>query len=169
MAPQDREEEQEQGFVVSDKRLFTSEGERRAGSDRPEPESTSPPRQEGPPERHPDPPPGPEPSPEMSEAPPMGEPPAAQETRSADTVPEIDFATYVVMLANSVMMLLGQVPDPATQQRHLDLPQAKHTIDILLMLREKTQGNLTSEEAQLLEDVMPQLQMAYVSVSQQVG
>jgi hypothetical protein len=71
------------------------------------------------------------------------------------------------MLANTVMMLLGQMPDPATQQRHLDLPQAKHTIDILMMLRDKTRGNLTAEEAKLLEDVMPQLQMAYVSVSRQ--
>jgi hypothetical protein len=79
----------------------------------------------------------------------------------------IDFSTYVVMLANTVMMLLGQVPDPSTQQRYLDLPQAKHTIDILMMLRDKTQGNLTAEEAKLLEDVMPQLQMAYVSVSRQ--
>jgi hypothetical protein len=59
------------------------------------------------------------------------------------------------------------MPDPATQQRHLDLPQAKHTIDILMMLRDKTRGNLTAEEAKLLEDVMPQLQMAYVSVSRQ--
>jgi hypothetical protein len=65
------------------------------------------------------------------------------------------------------MMLLGQMLDPATQQRHLDLPQAKHTIDILMMLRDKTRGNLTAEEAKLLEDVMPQLQMAYVSVSRQ--
>jgi len=73
------------------------------------------------------------------------------------------------MLANTVMMLLGQMPDPATQQRYLDLPQAKHTIDILMMLRDKTRGNLTAEETKLLEDVMPQLQMAYVSVSRQAN
>lgn len=84
-------------------------------------------------------------------------------------VPPADFSTYVIMLANTVMMMLGQVPDPVTQQRHLDLTQAKHTIDILMMLKEKTQGNLNAEEEKLLEDVMPQLQMAYVQISRQAG
>lgn len=83
--------------------------------------------------------------------------------------PPTDFSTYVIMLANTVMMLLGQVPDPVTQQRRLDLGQAKHTIDILRMLKAKTQGNLDAEEMQLLEDVLPQLQMAYVSISRQAG
>jgi hypothetical protein len=82
-------------------------------------------------------------------------------------MPPADFATYVVMLANTIMMLLGQVPDPVTQQRRLDLGQAKHTIDILMMLQQKTQGNLTSEEERLLNEVLPQLQMAYVSMSRQ--
>lgn len=163
MAPQDREEEQrEQGFVVSDKRLFTKDGERRETEDRtattnqPEAERTPPPQASATP---PEPPPAPPPA----ERPAVAEPPPQQEELT------IDFSTYVVMLANTVMMLLGQVPDPATQQRYLDLPQAKHTIDILMMLRDKTRGNLTAEEAKLLEDVMPQLQMAYVSVSRQAN
>jgi Domain of unknown function (DUF1844) len=157
MAPQEREEEQrEQGFVVSDKRLFTKDGERRETEDRtatpnrPEAERTAPPQASAPPPK-----------------PPPADRPAASEPRSRQGELAIDFSTYVVMLANTVMMLLGQMPDPATQQRHLDLPQAKHTIDILIMLRDKTRGNLTAEEAKLLEDVMPQLQMAYVSVSRQ--
>ena len=156
MAPQEREEEQrEQGFVVSDKRLFTKDGERRetedrtATANRPAAERTPPP---------PTPPPADRPSPSEPR-------PRQGELRQGELT--IDFSTYVVMLANTVMMLLGQMPDPATQQRHLDLPQAKHTIDILMMLRAKTRGNLTAEEAKLLEDVMPQLQMAYVSVSRQ--
>jgi hypothetical protein len=86
-----------------------------------------------------------------------------------DEVPPADFSTYVIMLANTVMMLLGQVPDPITQQRRLDLTQAKHTIDILMMLKGKTQGNLDAEEIKLLEDVLPQLQMAYVSIRRQAG
>jgi hypothetical protein len=161
MAPQEREEEYpEQGFVVSDKRLFTKDGERRETerqpetANRPEAERTPPPQASAPP---PEPPPVPPPA----ERPSASEPPPRQEELA------IDFSTYVIMLANTVMMLLGQVPDPATQQRHLDLPQAKYTIDILMMLHDKTRGNLTAEEAKLLEDVMPQLQMAYVSVSRQ--
>ncbi len=156
MAPQDREEEQqEQGFTVSDKRLFTKEGARREDSVRPEPtrpEPPPPPPRSAEPSMQPEPPPGAE----------MGMPPEGD-------VPPADFSTYVIMLANTVMMLLGQVPDPVTQQRRLDLTQAKHTVDILMMLKEKTQGNLNAEEEKLLEDVLPQLQMAYVSVSQQAG
>ena len=67
------------------------------------------------------------------------------------------------------MMFLGQIPDPATQQPRRDLLQAKHTIDILIMLRDKTQGNQIAEEEQLLQELLPQLQMAYVSVSKQAG
>jgi len=163
MAPQDREEEQrEQGFVVSDKRLFTKDGERRetedrtAAANRPAAERTPPPRASATP-------------PESPPAPPPADRPSASEPQPRPEELAIDFSTYVVMLANTVMMLLGQMPDPATQQRYLDLPQAKHTIDILMMLRDKTRGNLTAEEAKLLEDVMPQLQMAYVSVSRQAN
>lgn len=155
MAPQDREDEQqEQGFTVSDKRLFTREGARREGSERPAPSPPPPPpppraaepaRQRGP-----------------ERAPSAGRPPQGD-------IPPADFSTYVIMLANTVMMLLGQVPDPVTQQRRLDIGQAKHTIDILAMLKEKTQGNLNTEEETLLADVLPQLQMAYVSIRRQAG
>ena len=162
MAPQDREEEQqEQSFIVSDKRLFTKDGARREGDPRPEPlrpaapppsRAAEPPRQAAPEAPH-----GAGPDPSMAGMPPESD------------VPPADFSTYVIMLANTVMMMLGQVPDPVTQQRRLDLVQAKHTIDILMMLSEKTKGNLNAEEQKLLEDVMPQLQMAYVQISRQVG
>lgn len=152
MAPQEREEEHaEHGFTVSDKRLFTREGQRRETEARPAPPraAEAPPAREAPPVR--------EAPPSFDDAPRQGQ----------GEMPPADFATYVVMLANTIMMLLGQVPDPVTQQRRLDLAQAKHTIDILMMLQQKTQGNLTAEEAHLLEEVLPQLQMAYVSVSRQ--
>jgi hypothetical protein len=155
MAPQDREEEQQgTGFTVSDKRLFTKEGARREGSERPEP-----------------PPPPPPPPPPRSARPSMqeGQPPPGAARPPEGVVPPADFSTYVIMLANTVMMLLGQVPDPVTQQRRLDLTQAKHTVDILMMLQEKTQGNLNAEEETLLADVLPQLQMAYVSIRRQAG
>jgi hypothetical protein len=84
-------------------------------------------------------------------------------------VPAVDFSTLVNMLVTNVAMFLGQLPDPVTQQRRRDLQQAKHTIDLLIMLREKTRGNLTAEEAQLMQELLPQLQMAYVTASRQVG
>jgi hypothetical protein len=155
MAPERSEEEQsEKGFTVSDKRMFTKEGQRKTSAepgDTP-PASTPPPRREAPrreESRRPR-------ETSAGEAPPHDLPPA-------------DFSTYVSMLAHSVMICLGQIPDPMSQQRHRDLPQARHTIDILLMLREKTQGNLTAEEAQLMQELLPQLQMAYVATSRQGG
>jgi hypothetical protein len=152
MAPQKPEEEQaEKGFTISDKRLFTREGRRRVAAEHTETQRTPSPTPEAPRVEEP-----PRPRPTTEGAPSRDMPPA-------------DFSTFVAMLANNVMVFLGQVPDPASKQRRRDLPQAKHTIDILIMLREKTRGNLTTEEARLLEELLPQLQMAYVSASRQVG
>jgi hypothetical protein len=155
MAPQRPEEEQgEKGFTVSDKRLFTREGQRKTSAEPAEPPRASapPPRQEAP----------------RREEPRRPRDASAGEAQPHD-LPPADFATYVSMLAHSVMICLGQIPDPMSQQRRRDLPQARHTIDILLMLREKTQGNLTAEEAQLVQELLPQLQMAYVAASRQGG
>jgi len=167
MAPQTPEEEQsERGFTVADKRLFNKSGERRPTAEQPAvpPPHTPPPRPEA--RRTSAPPPRPgatqtprtstPPRPGAAEAPPRGMPPA-------------DFSTFVAMLVNNVMMFLGQIPDPVSRQPRRDLPQAKHTIDILIMLRDKTQGNLTAEEDQLMKELLPQLQMAYVSASRQAG
>jgi hypothetical protein len=155
MASQRPEEEQtEQGFTVSDKRSFTKTGQRRPSTDQtetPRPSAPPPPRRE---------------APQAEEA--RHSRPATGDTPPHE-LPPVDFSTFVAMLANNVMLLLGQLPDPMTQQRHRDLPQAKHTIDILLMLREKTEGNLTAEEEQLMRELLPQLQMAFVSVSRQGG
>jgi hypothetical protein len=152
MAPQEREEEQTQGFTVSDKRLFTKEGQRRAAENRdeaPRANTPPPPRQEAP----------------RQQAPPRPQPSGARPPQQE--MPAADFSNFVAMLAHNVMMFLGH-PDPVTQQRHRDLAQAKHTIDMLIMLREKTKGNLSTEEQQLLEEILSQLQMAYVTVSRQV-
>lgn len=155
MTPQEREEEQStQGFTVSDKRLFTKEGQRRADENRGEtPRASTPP-------------PPPRPEAPRQQAPPRPQPSGARPPRQE--MPPADFSNFVAMLAHNVMMFLGH-PDPVTQQRHRDLTQAKHTIDILIMLREKTKGNLSTEEHQLLEEILSQLQMAYVTVSRQGG
>jgi Domain of unknown function (DUF1844) len=153
MVEQREEENGEKSFTVSDKRLFTREGARRA----PQHPTETPPPSAPPPKR---------------EAPRAEEPrrPRAEAAPGAPhEPPPADFSTLVTMLVNTVMMSLGQFPDPMTQQRRRDLGQAKHTIDILLMLRDKTRGNLTADEARLLQELLPQLQMAYVTASRQVG
>ena len=157
MAAERHEEEQtEKGFIISDKRLFTKEGARRPA----EPES---PRAA---------PAAPPPPPPRREAPRAEEPPRQRPepgTGPRRDLPPADLATLVNMLATNAMVFLGQIPAPGSQQYMRNLPQAQHMVDLLMVLREKTRGNLTPEEEQMLQELLPQLQMAYVSVSRQAG
>jgi hypothetical protein len=59
-------------------------------------------------------------------------------------------------------MRLGQVPDPVTGQPQRDLEQARFAIDLLGVLRQKTEGNRTPQESSMLEEILATLQMAYV-------
>jgi hypothetical protein len=77
-------------------------------------------------------------------------------------VPEIDFGTFVMSLASSALVHLGEVQHPESGAQGADLPLAKQTIDILGMLRDKTRGNLTKEEGELLEGLLLDLRMKYV-------
>ena len=155
MASERPEEEQaEKAFSISDKRLFTKEGARRDPDSPREPPAAPPPP---PPRRE---------APRAEEPQPQRPEPGAGPRRD---LPPADFTTLVNMLVTNAMVFLGQMPAPGSQQYLRNLPQAQHMIDLLMVLREKTQGNLTREEEQMLQDLLPQLQMAYVSVSRQVG
>ncbi len=57
---------------------------------------------------------------------------------------------------------LGELPEPQTGEVSRDLEQARHTIDILDMLQEKTRGNLTDQEARLLQGLCSELKMKFV-------
>jgi hypothetical protein len=78
------------------------------------------------------------------------------------TMPEIDFGMFVMSLASSVLVHLGEIEHPDSRAREANLPLAKQTVDILGMLREKTRGNLTQEESQLLDNLLYDLRMKYV-------
>src|SRR5262245_33940953 len=93
--------------------------------------------------------------------------PEADEPKLPDvgeTLPPLDFMTYVLPLATSVMVNLGEIPTPEGQ-RELDLPLARQWIDLVGLLREKTKGNLTGEEERLLEQVYLDLRMKFVQVA----
>lgn len=77
--------------------------------------------------------------------------------------PEVDFGTFILSLASSVLIHLGEMPDPDTAAHAPDLPLAKQTLNVLGMLREKTRGNLTPEESQLLEQLLYDLRMKYLA------
>jgi hypothetical protein len=67
-----------------------------------------------------------------------------------------------MMLASSAVVALGEAPDPLTGQRQVDLAQAADAIDLLILLREKTEGNRSPEENRILEEVLYDLQLRYV-------
>lgn len=76
---------------------------------------------------------------------------------------EINFSTFVLSLTSSAFYYLGDMPDPTTGQVMENLPAVKQTIDILIMLKEKTQNNLDAEESKLIEQLIYELQMKYVA------
>lgn len=78
-------------------------------------------------------------------------------------------ADLFMMLATEAIVALGDAPDPLTGQQQRALPQAAEMIDLLLLLRDKTQGNRTTDETQILEDVLYDLQIRYVRAMKSAG
>ncbi|MEJ2154411.1 MAG: DUF1844 domain-containing protein [Desulfobacteraceae bacterium] len=78
------------------------------------------------------------------------------------TLPKIDFSTFVLSINSSALVQLGLIEDPSTGQKTKNIPLAKQTIDILAMLEEKTSGNLTNDEENILKNILYELRMQYV-------
>lgn len=115
-----------------------------------------------------------EPSPETktsaSEAKPNQESEGVQDTEPAQEpvrdfegaeIPA-EFSTLILTLTSSAQSALGVAPDPVSGKVQTNLSQAKHLIDLLGMLEVKTQGNLSQEEARLLQAVLSDLRMRFV-------
>jgi hypothetical protein len=83
----------------------------------------------------------------------------------ADSLPTIDFATFVLSLSHSALMHLGEAPHPETNKFEANLQLAKQDIDLLGLLEDKTKGNLTGDEERLLAQVLFDLRMRYVEHS----
>ena len=83
---------------------------------------------------------------------------------------DLSFTTFVVSLASSAAIHFGDLPDPNTGERaELNLDGAAQMIDILALLEQKTRGNLTLEERQVLEQVLYELRMRFVEASGQTS
>jgi hypothetical protein len=79
--------------------------------------------------------------------------------------PPVDFHTFVLSLGSSALLHLGEIENPNDGVSQKDLPLAKHTIDILAMLAEKTKGNLSPAEEKLMESLLYDLRLRYVELS----
>jgi hypothetical protein len=94
--------------------------------------------------------------------PPGGPAPDAAAPEGAPTLPAVDFHTFVLSLGSSALLHLGELEHPDVGAPQKDLPLAKHTIDILVMLEEKTRGNLTAAEEKLIASLLYDLRLRYV-------
>lgn len=132
----EEEEKSGRGFKVEDRRRFSASGEVREGEPQDVPSDAGPGPMELPPE------------------------PA-----DVDALAELNFSTFVIGLSTQVLVLLGEMPDPASRAVATDLPGAKQLIDILGILEAKTRGNLDAAESSLLGSILYDLRMRYVQRS----
>ena len=85
-------------------------------------------------------------------------------SKEKDTEPfQVDFSTFIMSLTSSAFYHLGDMPDPSTGKKEVNLPAVQQTIDMLIMLREKTKGNLKEDEKKLLEQLVYELQVKSVA------
>lgn len=140
------------GFKVADRRKFTEEGELRESAVESPAQGSALPGSAGAKEAR-------EQVSEDRSTPIIGNKP--DDTR-------MDFPTLVLSLTTTAMFQLGMAPNPTTQKVEKDLPAARQTIDILAVLKEKTQGNLKAEESRLLDQCLNDLKMTFVQASQRV-
>ena len=97
---------------------------------------------------------------------PSVEPPPEADPPLAEAEPQLDFFNYVASLGFQAMIFLGEMPNPITNQTEKNLKQAKFLIDTLVLIREKTTGNLNKEEAELLNGSIYELQRRFVEIAQ---
>ena len=142
------------GIKVTDRRLFTSEGKLRgqmADMDA-EAEAIRAPL-----------------SPTPSGAAESGSADRGFARRPLDEPGEIDFTMLINAMAQPALIFLGEIPHPSSGRAEINLEQARLQIDLLDILRIKCRGNLTVEEQTLLDRILYQLRMLYVSRSSQPG
>jgi hypothetical protein len=96
---------------------------------------------------------------------------AEEAKRTAEDVPLPggDFTLFVQKLSVHALMTLGVIEHPLTKKREPDLPRAQQVIDDLMMLRDKTRGNLEETEAAFLTQVIGELQRHFVTLKQSGG
>ncbi len=139
------DQQDSQGFTVKDKRAFREDGEIR--------KETIPPEQL-----------------KRDQADPFKvvNDTARPEEVPPGTGPKIDFPSYILSYYTQGLVLLGEVPNPYTNKKEEDVEAARHTVDILEMLQEKTKGNLSQEEGQLLDSVLYELRMKFMAKTNRI-
>jgi hypothetical protein len=102
-------------------------------------------------------------SPHLNETAPQAEEEFTEEDL-ADARDPASFVSFIMSIASNAASSLGMMEHPVTHQRDVDVELGKHWIDVLGMLQKKTVGNLTSQEKRMLEGLLADLRMQYVSL-----
>jgi len=82
---------------------------------------------------------------------------------------DLNFANIVISLSQAAMIGMGRIPNPSTGNTKKDMNMAKVNIDILQMLKDKTKGNLSEKEEEILSDTLNSIQQAYDETKKQEG
>lgn len=127
--------EEEKGFILKDRRAFDDKGDLKENSRE---EERQTPQKE-----------------------PVKETAKTEETQGPP-LPEVNFSSLILSLSSSALLHIGEIADPYTGEKKKDLALAKHSIDTIAMLKQKTDGNLLDEEKKLLEGVLTDLRWRYV-------
>lgn len=90
----------------------------------------------------------------------------SQSSSHTSELKKVTFQQFLFLLSGQALIALGSVPNPLTGKTEVNLSLVQHTIDVLAMLQDKTQGNLTSEEARSLDELLYDLRMRYVEAVQ---
>jgi hypothetical protein len=138
--------DEEKGFVIKDRRMFSDGKSQKEDKEKVKKASAGKAPEE----------PAASPNNNVKDA--TGDDGGVEET----LLPEVNFPTFIMSLNASALLNLGIIEDPSTGQSAKNLPMAKQTIDILSMLEEKTRGNLTKDEAEILKNILYDLRIAYV-------
>lgn len=83
-------------------------------------------------------------------------------SKSDESMPPIEFIPFIISLYSSVLATLGEITDPSMGKIEKNPAQAKELIDIIKMLREKTKGNLSEDEQNVIDEIIYQSEMIYV-------
>ena len=81
----------------------------------------------------------------------------------SENLPPINFETFLLSLGTATLVALGEIENPMTKKKEENLESAKHNIDILEMLYEKTKGNLSEREDKLLSGILYESRLKFVN------
>ncbi|MBW1850195.1 MAG: DUF1844 domain-containing protein [Deltaproteobacteria bacterium] len=133
--------EEEKGFVIKDRRALDDKGELKEKSSKEEQGKKAPEE-------------------EIKKE-------SREEAARTPPLPEANFTSLIFSLSSTVLFHLGDISDPQTGEKKTDLSLAKHTIDIIAMLQEKTSGNLTDEEQKFTESILADLRWRFVKAREE--